>query len=182
MGRELLALALKKPSPIVRDPITLGLFVIVYLVFEFAPSNKVSEFFRYLGFLIGFLEGLVQFKLFTICLRNIRGSNPMAILGFSLFYGTYDILAEVIGRALMRFRQEPLAGVKFWVRTLATFGVYWQLTHENYLSKVIGVHAVIPCAVIFAIGHGIANSYVTITGTRASIQRLHNAAKSPKTL
>jgi hypothetical protein len=165
-GRELLAIVLKKRSPIAREPLSLVLFGIIYLIFEFSPGNKVSDFCEKFCSIIAFFEGLVQFKLFTICLRNIRGSNPSSVLLFSLFFAGYDIAMEWVARLLLRFKPVPLTGFKYLVRTLTIFIVYWVVTRENAVTRLTRVNDVIPSAVVFGILHGITNAYYVLSAKR----------------
>jgi hypothetical protein len=165
VSRELLAFALKKRSPIMREPLSAVVFMLIYVVLEFSPGNRVADFCNKFLPAIAFLEGLAQFKLFTICLRNIGGSS-LAVLLYSLFFGTFDLYSEYAMRWIMQFKAVPLTGFLYWTRTLATFVVYWIVTRENVVTHVIGVMDVIRCAVVIGILHGLANAYFTRSAKR----------------
>jgi hypothetical protein len=81
---------------------------------------------------------------------------------------------------MLRFKKQPLSGGLYLARTVATFVVYWIVTHENPISRVIGVYSVITCAVIFGIGHGILNAYFVLSASRPSKQVPPPAVKTDK--
>jgi hypothetical protein len=164
LGRGLLAFVLRKQQPVLCNPLSLVLFVVIYSIFEF--WNKISDWCHKFSFIVAFFEGLGQFKLFTLCLRNIGGSNPSWVLFFSLIFGTYDILIQWPARAFTGVKTLPFTWFKYWVQALVTFVVYWLVTRENAVTKVIGVKDVIPCAVVFGIFHGIANAYFGLSAKR----------------
>jgi hypothetical protein len=170
LGREFLAYIVKKESPICREPLSIVLFLIVYVIFEFTPENKASNFVNRFSPLIAFFEGLVQFKLFTICLRILPGGSPLQILVFGLYYSTFDILIEMVLRKIFVFKAEGLVGIKFLGRMIVTFLLYWGLTHKKVISEAFGV---IPCAVVFGIIHGIVNGIMVILGSKGK-KKLEN--------
>lgn len=160
--KEFLAFFMKRPSPIVQRPMSLAIFAVVFLLFEYCPGNLVFKLTSNLSYFLGMMEGMYQMRLFTLCLRNIRIVKGGFCLAFSLFLGLLDQMIESMFRLVGRGLGSNASGFGYSLRSFLIFLTYWFITHENSWTPIIGTKPIIPMALIFTLIQGLMNVFSLI--------------------
>jgi hypothetical protein len=152
LTREILATLLRKSSPIVAHPLSVVLFLLIFIIFQVLPDHIIESLVSPWVFVVAYLQGVNHMKLFTLCLRNVDSTNGFFSLILSSFFATFDIILEGFFRAIFDFRNTHLSGPIVWIVAVSVLGLYWVLTHQFVMLPII------PAACAFAVVSGVAHA------------------------
>ena len=180
--REIMALVLRKQSPIAHNPISVGIFAAIFVVLTLCPYNIAYKILSFLYPVIGFLQGYNQTRLFTLCLRSLKGFANVQTVPIALGFTVSDQIIEFMLRPLFSGVETKMSNPGTIFTTCVSATVFWLGTHENQFTESIGLYPIQIPALVLGLILGISNA-ISIFGQtdeeEAEIRRLRRQTAPP---
>lgn len=162
--RELLAIFLNQPSPIMQNFAIVTVFIVLYYLVLWFPFDLFGKLINFplTSYFIGFFHGMNQMRLFTLILRRVSLQNNTIVFVLAFLFSTWEESIFQIFRFSLRFfvdiQNVPSASILFFYRTALFDGIFWVLTHQTPISPQIGHYEVHFPSIIISILQGTCNA------------------------
>ena len=162
LPREILALFLKKPSPLQHYSYQIvAIFVAAYIISALILliSSKISFFFNFALYFAGLVQGANQARLFTLILRNHSHFKSIEYtLGAALLFTVLDQVLEILLRQLMNGKETKASNLSTVTRSTVFLSLFWAATHRNRFSNLLGFYNFKKSALTLALALGVFNA------------------------
>ncbi|OHT17313.1 hypothetical protein TRFO_12452 [Tritrichomonas foetus] len=156
--REIFAYLFHKLSPVVHNPVTLVIFIGIYLAVFLSPYNIVYQIINILYYFIGFLQGAHQTRFFTLILRTVKNIDPLRLLPIAIVFTISDQLIELFFRPILGGAETKMSNGVTIFRTCIFTLLFWITTYENSMSKYIGKYSIHITALVLSFALGLFNA------------------------
>ena len=159
-SREIFASVFQRPSPMNSHPMTLAIFLVVFIVINMSPWDIVYKLMNYMFMALALAQGFNQVRYFTLILRHFKRDPDFASPWAVPIAAGFVVLDNFIGLILCI----ALDGVETRVATkgrmlfsLVLMEVFWVCTNRNYLTQYIGIYPMQVSALALGMALGLAN-------------------------
>ena len=159
LPRELFAFIFHKLSPILHNPSRIGIYLVVFMLLTYSPMDIFYKITNVLYYFIGLMQGLNQARLFSLIIRSTRNYNSFQMVSIAILFVIMDQLLEIITRLLVTKGEETKVSNRLTIfRTGIISLLFWLITHNNPLTKYIGLYQIYIPALIYSFVLGLLNS------------------------
>ena len=142
-SREIFAFTFKKLSPLQHNPITAGIFLLVFLLMNSTPFDAVYKLTGFLFYFVGLAQGFNQTRYFTLIIRNIKKYKEFAgprVLPVAIGFAVLDNAIELFLRPLLGGEETRVTNASLIFRSAIVMVVFWVSTNYNYFTQWIGIY------------------------------------------
>lgn len=142
-SRELYAYLFDKLSPINRNPQTLGVFFVVFILMNMSPWDLVYKLTGAMFMMVSLAQGFNQVRYLTLLLRHLSrfpefygaAGLPVAI-GFTVL----DNVVEIVLRVMLNGEETAVTSMGRLIFGTMLMALFWAGTNQNYFTRYLGIH------------------------------------------
>ena len=182
--RELMAMVMRKASPIAHNPVSVGVFGAIFFVVSLCPYDVAYKVINFCYPVLGLLQGYNQTRLFTLILRAKLNLNNVQLVPLAIGFAVLDQVIEFFFRPLFGGVETNMSSPKSIFMTGISMLVFWLGTHENPYTSTIGIYPIQVSALVLGLVLGVFNGVAVFSNSEeedAEIARQSRRKTAPVT-